>query len=84
MNGIIELIIYFVAILGIILTYISLKNSDELCEIDSTSDLGTKKVDVIIKIKNYDEEEIKTLVDIIKYGKFDNLSNVVDNIKIEK
>lgn len=87
MNSIIEIVIYIVAILGIIFTYISLKNNDELYSIgveEKNCRLDVKKVEIIVKTINYDEYEIEDLMEVIKYGKFDNLSNIVDNIKIEK
>lgn len=87
MNSIIEIVIYIVAILGIIFTYISLKSNDELYSIGSENDscrLDVKKVEVIVKTINYSEDEIEELMKVIKNGKFDNLSNIVDNIKIEK
>lgn len=87
MNSIIEIVIYIVAILGIIFTYISLKSYEELYSIGSDNDscrLDFKKVEVVIKTINYNEDEIEELMRVIKNGKFDNLSNIVDNIKIEK
>ncbi|MDO4282650.1 MAG: hypothetical protein Q4D02_03360 [Clostridia bacterium] len=87
MNSVIEVIIYFVAVLGIFLTYMSIKSYDEVYgnvneyRVDN-SDM--KRIDLVIKIKNYEEEEIEELVETIKYGKFNNLLDIVDNIKIEK
>lgn len=87
MNSIIEIVIYIVAILGIFFTYISLKDYDELYSRNSEYNIcssNVKKVEVIVKTINYSESEIEELMRVIKNAKFDNLSNIVDNIKIEK
>lgn len=87
MNSIIEIVIYVVAILGIFFTYISLQSYDELNNRSSEYNIcnsDIKKIEIIVKTINYDESEIEEIMRVIKYGKFDNLSNIVDNIKIEK
>lgn len=87
MNSIIELVIYFIAILGIFFTYLSLKDYDELNNRSSEYNIcnsNIKKIEIVVKTINYDENEIEEIMRVIKNGKFDNLSNIVDNIKIEK
>lgn len=86
MNSIIEIVIYFIAVLGIFLTYMSLKNYDELYIRNNYSDnfdSNIKRIEIIIKTNNYTENELEEVIKTIKYGRFDNLSNIVDNIKVE-
>lgn len=83
MENLIEMIIYFVAIFGIFLTYISLKNYDELEKIDEGQGMNIKKVEIVIKTRNCTLEEQEEVLDMIKNGKYDNIMNFVDEIKLE-
>ena len=69
-----------------IFTYISLKSCDEIYYSKEhniyTSNL--KKVEIVIKTINYSDEEINDIVKTIKEGNFDNLSELVDSVKLEK
>lgn len=83
MENLIEFIIYFVAIFGIFLTYISLKNYDELEEINEGHSMNIKKVEIVIKTRNCTIEEQEEVLNMIKNGKYDNIMNFVDEIKVE-
>ena len=57
MSSIIEIIIYIIAIIGIFLTYISFKDNEEICGVDYVENQGVKKVEIVIKTFNFNEED---------------------------
>lgn len=86
MNTCLEIIIFVIAAMGIFLTYISLKNCDEIyySKEHNICTPNLKKVEIVIKTINYSDEEINGIVNTLKGGNFDNLSELVDSIKLEK
>lgn len=91
MENLLEICIYLLAVFGIIITSISfyemfdlkkyINNSYRIFSNNKFKD--KKKIDVIIKIKGLNEEEIKELVEDIKDGST-ILKEISNNIIIEK
>lgn len=91
MVNLLEICIYLLAVFGIIITSISfyemfdlkkyINNSYRIFSNNKFKD--NKKIDVIIKIKGLNEEEIKDLVEDIKDGST-ILKEISNNIIIEK
>ncbi len=89
MNGIIETLIYLLAIMGIIFTSMSFfevfsNRYTQNYKIFSKNNMKNKKVEVIINLKNIDEEEEEEIVDVLINGEYNNLEDVVDAVKVQK
>ncbi len=84
MDIIINVVIYVIAIIGIIFTYISLNDNEDIeyFRVVEHED-GIRKVEIEIRFANYDEEEKQDILKQIKNGNFDNLNEVVDKIMIK-
>lgn len=91
MEYLIETLIYLLAILGIIFTSISFyemfdlkKYINNTYRIFSKNSIDkSKNVEVIIKLKGFDEIEEKELIDHIYNSESINLKEISDNIIIE-
>ena len=89
MNGIIETLIYLLAIMGIIFTSMSFfevfsNRYTQNYKIFSKNNMKNKKVEVIINLKNIDEKEEEEIVDVLINGEYNNLEDVVDAVKVQK
>ena len=89
MNGIIETLIYLLAIMGIIFTSMSFfevfsNRYTQNYKIFSKNNMKNKKVEVIINLKNIDEEEEEEIVDVLINGEYNNLEDVVDAVRVQK
>ena len=89
MNGIIETLIYLLAIMGIIFTSMSFfevfsNRYAETYKIFSKNPMKNKKVEVIINLKNIDETEEEEIVNRLVNGEYNNLEDIVDAVKVQK
>ena len=89
MDGIIETLIYLLAIMGIIFTSMSFfevfsNRYTQNYKIFSKNNMKNKKVEVIINLKNIDEKEEEEIVDVLINGEYNNLEDVVDAVKVQK
>ncbi len=89
MCNIIETLIYLLAIMGIIFTTMSFfevfsYKYFSTYKIFSKNSMKNKKVEIIINIKNIEEDEEDEIIDILMNGKYTNLEDVVDAVKVQK
>lgn len=92
MEYLIETLIYLLAILGIIFTAISFyemfdlkKYINNTYRIFSKNNINkNKNIEIVIKLKGFDEIEEKELIDNINNNENINLKEISDNIIIEK
>ena len=89
MQSFIDILIYFIAITGIIITTVSLFDkytySDDLIyskKIYMKSYAEDKYIELIVNTKNLSNKEINNLLKVIKKGEYTNLDDVVDSIKV--
>lgn len=89
MQSLIETLIYLLAIMGIIFTSMSFI---EICNYKNYSCYNVfnkgrdknKKVEIIINLKNMDEEEENKVVDRILKGEYKDIKEFVDCVRVEK
>ena len=82
-----DVVIYLLASFGLIFTIFSIfesyNNKQNLTYYikDCTC---TSKNKVLIKIQDIDEDKVDEVIDKIKYGKYDNIYKLSDDVKIVK
>lgn len=91
MQTFIDIIIYFIAIMGILITTISFFDrytySDNLIyckKIYTKKNSDDKFIEIIVNTKNLSNIESEKLLKAIKKGEYTNIEDLVDSIKINK
>ena len=87
---ILETVIFLVAIVGIILTYVCFLdvyeneylNSNYLITNSKNKKGENKNIQLIIKMNGYSKYEKEYIINKIMYGKFDNIEDFIDTIEI--
>ena len=87
---ILETVIFLVAIVGIILTYVCFLdvyeneylNSNYLITNSKNKKRENKNIQLIIKMNGYSKYEKEYIINKIMYGKFDNIEDFIDTIEI--
>ena len=87
---ILETVIFLVAIVGIILTYVCFLdvyeneylNSNYLITNSKNKKVENKNIQLIIKMNGYSKYEKEYIINKIMYGKFDNIEDFIDTIEI--
>ena len=87
---ILETVIFLVAIVGIILTYVCFLdvyeneylNSNYLITNSKNKKGENKNIQLIIKMNGYSKYKKEYIINKIMYGKFDNIEDFIDTIEI--
>lgn len=89
MAGLIETLIYLLAIMGIIFTSITFieifnYNNYSSYKLFCKKENNEKKVEIIINMHNLTEDEEDELLDILLEGNYTDLEKIVDTVRVEK
>ncbi|MNI42105.1 hypothetical protein D3C73_963820 [compost metagenome] len=88
MEILIETIIYLLAIFGIILVFTSsyemIRYTNILKNTYSLFNRKAKRVEIIVRVYDLDEEEKNNLIEKIKNGDYEKIEEIVDDVKIEE
>lgn len=91
MNTFVETLIYLFAIMGIILTTMSFFDMFNYKDLANNSyklfgknSMKPKRVDIVITIQGYNEEESEQLVDKILDGNYDRIEDIVSTVDVIK